>query len=161
MIKSEVKILAEQLLNKTYLGIHLPKLGWKFGGFSKATSYMGLCSFKKRHITISEKFLEFVDYSQVKNTILHEIAHALDFEDRGTSDHGQQWKRIARVIGCDPSFHVNINKLARKAGDAVYMKYKYSITCDEHGFLGGMMRKPKRKYICQTCRKPVNIKQNY
>ena len=37
---------------------------------------------------------------RVKNTILHEIAHALDYEQRGYSNHDRVWKRTARSIGC-------------------------------------------------------------
>ena len=37
---------------------------------------------------------------RVKNTILHEIAHALDHKQRGYSNHDSNWKRIARSIGC-------------------------------------------------------------
>ena len=37
---------------------------------------------------------------RVKNTILHEIAHALDHKQRGYSNHDVNWKRIARSIGC-------------------------------------------------------------
>jgi predicted SprT family Zn-dependent metalloprotease len=37
---------------------------------------------------------------RVKNTILHEIAHALDYEQRGYSNHDRIWKRTARSIGC-------------------------------------------------------------
>ena len=37
---------------------------------------------------------------RIKNTILHEIAHALDYEQRGYSNHDRVWKRTARSIGC-------------------------------------------------------------
>ena len=38
--------------------------------------------------------------NRVTNTILHEIAHALDYKKRGYSNHDSQWKRMATSIGC-------------------------------------------------------------
>ena len=37
---------------------------------------------------------------RVINTILHEIAHALDYRKRGKSNHDSEWKRVAVSIGC-------------------------------------------------------------
>ena len=37
---------------------------------------------------------------RVINTILHEIAHALDYRKRGYSNHDSEWKRVAKSIGC-------------------------------------------------------------
>ena len=37
---------------------------------------------------------------RVINTILHEIAHALDYRKRGYSNHDSEWKRMAKSIGC-------------------------------------------------------------
>ena len=36
---------------------------------------------------------------RVINTILHEIAHGLDYKNRGYSNHDAEWKRVARSIG--------------------------------------------------------------
>ena len=38
---------------------------------------------------------------RVINTILHEIAHALDYKKRGYSNHDSQWKKTAKSIGCN------------------------------------------------------------
>ena len=37
---------------------------------------------------------------RVINTILHEIAHALDYRKRGKSNHDSELKRVAVSIGC-------------------------------------------------------------
>jgi len=39
----------------------------------------------------------------LKDIILHEVGHALDFSLRGTSDHSRKWKRCARKVGADPT----------------------------------------------------------
>jgi predicted SprT family Zn-dependent metalloprotease len=38
---------------------------------------------------------------RVLNTILHEIAHELDYRKRGRTNHDIHWKSIAWSIGCD------------------------------------------------------------
>lgn len=43
------------------------------------------------------------DPQQRAQTFLHEVAHALDVLDRGTTDHGPQWKAQARRVGYDLS----------------------------------------------------------
>ena len=37
---------------------------------------------------------------RVRNTILHEIAHGLDYKKRGYSNHDRLWKSLANSIGC-------------------------------------------------------------
>jgi hypothetical protein len=38
----------------------------------------------------------------LEDVIRHEIAHALDYEDRGRSDHGRKWKAKCRKTGANP-----------------------------------------------------------
>ena len=38
--------------------------------------------------------------NRVTNTILHEIAHGLDYQKRGYSNHDKNWKKVAQSIGC-------------------------------------------------------------
>jgi hypothetical protein len=37
------------------------------------------------------------------DTMLHEMAHALDYLRNGNLDHGPAWRRIAARVGCDPN----------------------------------------------------------
>lgn len=62
-------------------------------------SYFGFCYWHKRHIVLSRPLTELNDESHVRNTILHEIAHALT--PRHERCHGKEWKRIAISIGCN------------------------------------------------------------
>jgi len=59
------------------------------------------------------------------DTILHEIAHAIDHKMRGTSDHQWQWKQIAITVGCKPS--------ASARNETVVGASKYTITCPKCG----------------------------
>ena len=71
--------------------------GWVFK-FDKAKRRFGNCSYRKQIISLSTALTELNDETTVKNTILHEIAHALTGSGVG---HGRQWKQVARSIGCD------------------------------------------------------------
>jgi SprT-like family protein len=59
--------------------------------FRQARSSFGICDGRQKRITISAPLTLLNDIDEVRNTILHEIAHALT-TDRG---HGRLWKEGA------------------------------------------------------------------
>jgi predicted SprT family Zn-dependent metalloprotease len=161
MTKKEVFELVQKRLNEKYLNHDLKALGWKFGGFDKSTTHSGVCKPRTKEIMLSERFLEYMDYGQINNTVLHEIAHAIDFTERNCSGHDSVWRMYAIAIGCNPDYHFDIEKVARETDNAIFRKYKYKIKCPNHGVLGGLMRKPKRIYSCAKCGEKVKIIENY
>ena len=90
---------------------------------------------------------------EVKNTILHEIAHALDFCIRGKSAHDYIWKSIAIEIGCDGKRCYDVNEEVKEK------LYKYVAICPIHGIVGGWTRKPKELGVrrCRKCGSPITI----
>lgn len=71
--------------------------------FDRGKSRFGCCHWKRMNkevekITFSEHLVRLNDESRVRNTILHEIAHALAGYGQ---HHNAKWKRIALSIGCD------------------------------------------------------------
>lgn len=75
---------------------HLADEGWRFD-FDNAKSRFGACHYRTKKITLSGYLVPLNDEAEVRNTILHEIAHALA---GAASGHGPEWKRVARSIGC-------------------------------------------------------------
>lgn len=71
---------------------------WSFK-FDSAVRRFGACYKHKNLITISRKLTELNDEAQVRDTILHEIAHALA---PARAHHNRQWKSIAKAIGANP-----------------------------------------------------------
>lgn len=69
---------------------------WNFQ-FDNASRRFGQCRFGRREITLSRSLTYLNDESKVRDTILHEIAHALAGPGAG---HGPVWVRTARSIGC-------------------------------------------------------------
>jgi len=70
---------------------------WTFE-FDNAKSRMGACNYQRRRISISRYFTEHATEAQVRDTILHEIAHALT----PGAHHGTRWKAVALRIGATP-----------------------------------------------------------
>lgn len=68
---------------------------WTFAWDDRRRRF-GSCTWAKRTITLSRPLTEMNPVHQVRETILHEIAHALAGQDAG---HGPAWRRVARQIG--------------------------------------------------------------
>lgn len=87
---------AEWLINKLNLS------GWKIRWMSrKATRVFGECYPRQKLIRLSPVLTEMNNDDVVLNTILHELAHALDFTRFKIIGHGKTWKKICDEIGCD------------------------------------------------------------
>lgn len=92
MTKQEVQIFTEDQFRK--LNIQNWKLVWlpKRNPFGKA----GSCNLQKRQIELQPNYVEWNSEENIKNTILHEIAHALTPKH----NHNKFWRRKAIEIGC-------------------------------------------------------------
>jgi predicted SprT family Zn-dependent metalloprotease len=72
--------------------------GWHFE-FDNAVKRFGVCRFRRKSIGMSTKLTTLNNEEQVKDTILHEIAHAIAGVGAG---HGIEWKRVCLQIGAKP-----------------------------------------------------------
>lgn len=70
--------------------------GWRWQWSKRAKTQAGACRQLSRLITLSFHVLGGRPCSDLLDTLLHEIAHALAGHSAG---HGPEWKRIARAIG--------------------------------------------------------------
>lgn len=120
----------------------LIKKGWVFK-YDKAVQRFGCCHWSKQMITLSEALVGMNDEPEVRNTILHEIAHALADQKEG---HGAQWKTIAELIGATPERCYDSTVVATP-------KAKYIRKCVKGcGRERKLYRKPKRsKTYCGYC----------
>lgn len=145
---NDIKKLGLDLIETTWIvdtkSFNLIKLGWKFN-FNKKKSCLGVCSLKEKTIFISE-FLAEANSELIDvwiDTIKHEIAHAIDFEIRGKSDHSYKWKSIAKQVGCIP-----------KGKSTVFLKEpngKYTLSCETCSYQTFRHRVLKRKRACRKC----------
>lgn len=135
--------LANSLLSKYVLDIK----GWRFQWNNKKTAF-GSCNRRRKTIELSSFLLPTLDEASIKDTILHELAHALDVNERGYSNHDKNWKRWAIAVGAVPKStqdFVNLNATSEVAAQS-----KYSLVCP-NGHTFPSHRKKKRNASCRIC----------
>lgn len=156
-----VKNLALRLMDEH----GLIDLNWEFQ-WSNARSQLGNCSWKhegmgfdgrplftKQIIRISKPYVVMgLPDHLIRDTILHEIAHALDVEERGTSDHGFRWKRMASLVGADPTRTCAVPPAIHKQlrSTAKWIRYCPNPECDNKKMY---FTKPGHAYVraCGDC----------
>ena len=89
----EARKLALRLMHQ-----HGVPADWAFQ-FDRSKVRFGKCNYGRKQISLSQHLVELNDESEVRETILHEIAHAL--LPRGAG-HGPKWRALAASIGCQP-----------------------------------------------------------
>ncbi|MDH5433749.1 MAG: SprT-like domain-containing protein [Gammaproteobacteria bacterium] len=82
---------------------------WHFK-IDNAKKRAGVCRVSKKIIGISYNHLINNSEEIIKDTLLHEFAHAIAFQLHGEATHGMFWKTIAKKIGATPraSGHFNL-----------------------------------------------------
>lgn len=78
--------------------------GWTFQWARRSTSRLGTCDARKRLVLLNPLHVLHDSGDDVKDTILHEIAHALAWEAHGRAawNHGPLWKAWAVKVGARP-----------------------------------------------------------
>ncbi len=143
-------------LGQQVLGRSLRDLGWVFG-FDNAKRRLGACRYRPgtpptKRITLSRHYVRLNGLAcrdesglqVIDDVIRHEIAHAIDYERRGRSDHSSAWKAICRKVGADPSRVYEGVDVARVPG-------KYFIECPQCGQTDEFYKRPKNVRYCKPC----------
>ena len=133
-------INAELLANRLMTRHGLFAAGWSFG-FNRRKRSLGLCRYEQKRIELSIWFVAANDEAAVRDTVLHEIAHALAGPKAG---HGPAWAAVCRRIGAAPT---------RTCNDAIMPHGPYQATCPSCGQRHSRHRKPirARTYYCRSC----------
>ena len=132
------KDLAIQLMGKH----DLINQGWKFE-FDNRKNSGGTCRYLSKRITLSKIYVQAVSLEEVKNTILHEIAHALCPKH----GHDHVWRRKALEIGCNGE---RCYELQEDQKTALLHIAPYKAVCS-NGHEHFAFRKVKRRKSCGKC----------
>lgn len=99
MLLQNAQIMALDLMYKH----GLTQEGWTFA-FDNAKRRLGVCNYTNRQIGLSRYLVVLNEEAQVRETILHEIAHALSMirYGRKAAGHGPLWKKVCEEIGAKP-----------------------------------------------------------
>jgi predicted SprT family Zn-dependent metalloprotease len=117
--------------------------GWGFR-FDRARRRFGSCRSTERVITLSRPLVILNSADQVRDTILHEIAHALSPGD----GHGSVWRQKCREIGAAPRRCYTDDEVLSPARGAA----RYRFGCHACGWWVERRRLMRRKYVCAKCR---------
>ena len=125
--------------------------GWTFTFSNKKRAY-GTCHWGRKEISLSKYLVPHMSYKDIKDTILHEIAHAIDADKRGFSAHDKTWKSIAKSIGADPM-------ASHEKADLPIESFNYYHECPVCGQQYGVYKRPRAQYICRDCKEVMDIKK--
>lgn len=113
---------------------------WRFE-FDNAKRRSGYCLGDVRIISMSKYYVRLNDESAVRNTILHEIAHALV---GGEHHHDEVWRQKAIEIGSD-------GRRCRNAEETVTVPAPYEAVCPGCNRTVTAYRRPRRHKSCGQC----------
>lgn len=123
----EAETLAIELINKHLDGT------WSFR-WNRRQRAFGLCHYGRNTIELSRVLTETETEYATRQTILHEIAHAIAGFHAG---HGPEWKMVARRLG------VENPKCKRNATGDTKPNYKWAIKYNNE-VIKGYFRRPNR-----------------
>ena len=113
--------------------------GWKFA-FNRRKRALGLCRYGTKAIELSVYLVDANTTDEVRDTILHEIAHALVGPGHA---HDALWKAKCAEVGAKPE----------RCGEAEMPEGRWKATCPTCGLGFSRHRRPKRLrgWSCKTC----------
>ena len=130
MRTDEVERLARELMDDHGLQ------AWRFR-FDRSKKRFGRCEYTGRKITLSRHLVALNDEDQCRDTILHEIAHALAPAGCG---HDWQWKATCRRIGARPVACYTLDEV-------VVPPAPWYLVCESCGIRIPRYRKPMRRTV--------------
>jgi predicted SprT family Zn-dependent metalloprotease len=123
--------LAEKLLAEHRLR------DWSFD-FDHAARRAGSCHYGRRRITLSLQFARQASEADIRETLLHEIAHALVGPRH---NHDAVWRAKAREIGAS----------GERCHDFLFTPPRYIVRC-RNGCWSSTAERRRRNVVCRKCR---------
>ena len=112
---------------------------WRFR-FDYAKRRFGSCDYHKRTITLSKHLTLLNPKSEVRDTLLHEIAHALTPGD----NHGTKWQAKCMELGAKPLRCYETEQVNQP-------EPAYLLVCTKCRKKYPRYRKTKGIYVCRAC----------
>jgi predicted SprT family Zn-dependent metalloprotease len=102
---------------------HLLDTGYAFR-FNNKVNSLGCCHYRAKVIELSSKWTTGLPESEIRDTILHEIAHALAYENHRYVGHGETWQSYAIRVGAKPQQFADLKYLGITKQDIIPYRYE-------------------------------------
>lgn len=137
----------KEYVHAVLMSVGLWDKGWRFD-WNRRTGAFGVCNYKKRRVFLSKFLFPMMCDKEIKDTILHEVAHALT----PGAKHGPMWRRKALELGAKPETG---RYGTAEMTQAMKSKYNWEVRCKCGNVKKPYQRKP-RKYVqrvwhCKVC----------
>jgi predicted SprT family Zn-dependent metalloprotease len=140
----EAAHLARQLMNQHGLS------DWSFE-LDHARRRFGKCNYTQKQISLSKPLTFLNPMEEVRDTLLHEIAHAL----APGAKHGPRWRAMCRQIGARPvRCYTDQSVVSPPRRPAPYL-----FGCAACDWWVERRRISRRKYQCKKCRGVVVFRE--
>ncbi len=148
----EIIKLANDLMRQ-----HMPnhvKLGWRFEFNNRKRSF-GLCNYRTQTIELSNHYAFLMKEESIKDTLLHEIAHALT----PSNGHGSSWRSKYIELGGKGTRTSSVEeKILEENISKIINKAKYIYECPACKNQIPFHRKTKTEKYC-LCNRKLSIKE--
>ena len=147
MERKEIFLMARDLMS-----IHSELDLWRFS-FENYKKSFGRCNYRTRTISISSYLCDSMTNIAIKDTLIHEIAHAL------TPGHGHDnvWRRKCAELGGVPERTASLSK---SLIEGAILQSKYTLTCPCCGYKIPKHRAIKHSISCGICH-PSGYSENF
>lgn len=116
--------------------------GWKVL-FERSLHRAGSCRYGRKEIVYSVYFMETSSPEERRNTITHEVAHAIAGSHAG---HGERWAQVHRELG--GTAH---EKGLMPQALATHEYFLWVGTCSNCSYRTGLEEAPDGVWICRAC----------
>jgi len=122
----------------------LTQKGWVFD-LDNAKRRLGVCNYRDKTIKVSKEYAQNNEEKWVKDTVLHEIAHALT----PGHNHDRVWKQACIKVGARPKRGKELTEIKQTKGN-----WKGTCDCKSHwAYRKGSRMKDS---YCNDCKSPIS-----
>ncbi len=122
---------------------------WQFG-FDHARRRFGCCNYTHKRITLSRPLTFLNPIDEVRDTLLHEIAHALT----PGAHHGPAWQAMCVRLGCRPARCYTDERVVAPPRPPA----RFQMGCPKCDWWADRRRRTRRKYLCKKCGGAVEMR---